>query len=128
MMGMVRLPRWVLAGHATLLGTGYLVGPDAWSAGGSFAFIRDLGIPIRVWGAAFLLAGLLLAARQRRLGHGLAAFAFAFWGIGLAMTLFTGEATGWGGPTHTLFAASAHVFALWQRSHDRLVAGSDTSR
>jgi hypothetical protein len=128
MIDEVRLPRWLLAAHAVLLGVGYLAGPDAWSSGGSFTFIRDLGIPIRVWGAAFLLAGILLAARRRTLGHGLAAFAFVFWGIGLAVTLFTGQATGWGGPAHTLFAASAHVFALWQRSHYRLVAGSDTSR
>jgi hypothetical protein len=128
MMGIVRLPRWMLAGHATLIGSGYLIGPDEWSSGGTFAFVREFGIPIRVWGAAFLLAGLLLAARRRRLGHGVAAFAFLFWGIGLSVTLFTGEATGWGGPVHTLFVATAHVFALWQRSKDRLVDSGDASR
>jgi hypothetical protein len=129
MTGIVRLPRWVLAGHATLLGVGYLLGPAAWSSGGTFAFIRDLGIPIRLWGAAFLLVGLLLAARRRTLGHGLGAFAFAFWGMGLSVTLFTGQATSWGSPAHTLLAASAHILALWQRSHDRLTAvGGGASR
>lgn len=125
----VDVPRWVLAAHAVVLGAGYLLGPDAWSSGGSFAFIRELGVPVRVWGACFVAAGLLLAVRRRTLGHSLAMAASVFWGLGLMITIFTGETTGWGGPVHTLIlAAPLHTLALWQRSHARHAAGSDRSR
>ncbi|MGW4487845.1 hypothetical protein ACWEOE_28855 [Amycolatopsis sp. NPDC004368] len=117
----VAVPVWLLAVHSIVLGAGYLLGPDSWSSGGSFAFIRGLGVPIRVWGAAFLLAGLLLAVRRLTVGHSLAAFASVFWGLGLVVTIVTGEATGWGGPVHTLLLiAPVHGFALWQRSRARL--------
>jgi len=119
-MAPVRIPPVLLAAHAMILGVGYLLGPVTWSSGGTFAVIRDLGIPIRIWGAVFLLAGLFLLLRRRTFGHILALGSFTFWGAGLATTLFTGQATGYGGPAHVLFLALVHGIALWQRSQDRL--------
>lgn len=111
----IQVPRRFLALHATTVGAGYLLGPDSWSSGGTFAVIRDLGIPIRVWGAAFVAAGLLLFLRHRTVGHVTALAAFTFWGAGLAVTLFTGQATGYGGPVHVAFIAGVHALALWQQ-------------
>ncbi|MFD5089312.1 hypothetical protein ACFWMR_01830 [Amycolatopsis thailandensis] len=116
----VRIPPGFLAAHAVILGTGYLLGPDSWSSGGTFTVVRDLGIPIRIWGAVFLLAGLLLLIQRRTFGHILALGSFTFWGAGLAATLFTGQATGYGGPAHVLLLALVHGLALWQRSQARL--------
>jgi hypothetical protein len=122
MTDVVRLPRWLLAVHLLVVGVGYVIGP---SSGGGFVFIRELGLPIPVWGGVFAAAGLLLLLRRRTLGHALAAFSCTFWGIGLVVPILTGEATSGGGWAHTLIlAAPAHVFALWQRSKSRLDSGS----
>lgn len=124
MNDVVRLPRWLLAVHLIVVGAGYVVGP---ATSGGFAFIRELGLPIPVWGGVFVGAGVLLLLRRRTLGHAVAAFSCTFWGIGLLVPVFTDQATSGGGWAHTLIlAAPAHVFALWQRSQTRLRAGSDS--
>lgn len=123
---LVRLPRWLLAAHLIVVGFGYVVGP---ASGGGFVFIRELGVPIPVWGGVFVVAGALLLFRRRTIGHMIAAFSCTFWGIGLVIPILTGGATSGGGWAHTLvLAAPAHVIALWQRSKSRLDAGSSTSR
>jgi len=122
----VQIPRWLLALHLIVVGGGYVLGP---STSGGFAFIRELGLPIAVWGSVFMLAGLLLLVRRRTVGHMIAAFSCTFWGIGLVVPILTGDATSGGGWAHTLIlAAPAHVIALWQRSKSRLDASSGTSR
>ncbi|MEU7787652.1 hypothetical protein [Amycolatopsis sp. NPDC049159] len=126
MNDVVRMPRWLLAAHLIVVGLGYVFGP---ATGGGFVFIRELGLPIPLWGAVFTAAGLLLLFRRRTIGHAVAAFACTFWGIGLVVPILIGEATSGGGWAHTLIlAAPAHVIALWQRSKSRLDAGSSTSR
>ncbi|WP_410633385.1 hypothetical protein [Amycolatopsis sp. cmx-4-83] len=122
MNDVVRVPRWLLAAHLIVVGLGYVFGP---ASGAGFAFIRQLGVPIPVWGGVFAAAGVLLLLRRRTLGHAIAAFSCFFWGIGLIVPILWGQATSGGGWAHTLIlAAPAHAFALWQRSKTRLDAGT----
>lgn len=112
--------RYILATHAVLVGAGYALGPPQWSSGSTFTVIRQLGIPVWVWGLVFLTAGCLLFVRRYTLGHGVAAVSFSFWGLCLFATVFTGEISGWGAPVHTLaLAAPMHLLGLWRRSRHR---------
>lgn len=109
--------RTILALHSLVMGLGYLLGPPQWASGSSFAVVKALGVPIPVWGAVFVVSGLLLAAGKHTAGHGVAAVAYLFWGGCLAATIFTGQIAGWGAPVHTIvLAAPLHLLALWRRS------------
>lgn len=123
-----RPARLILAVHALVLGLGYALGPRQWSSGGSFAVVRQLGLPIPVWGAVFMVIGLLLLVRRHSAGHALAVFALGFWGCCLAATLLTGQLTGWGAPVHTLvLALPFHVLGLWRRGASRARARAQSS-
>jgi hypothetical protein len=62
--------RYVLIAHALALGLGYLLGPPQWYSGTTFPVVRSLGVSVLVWGVAFSVAGLVLAAPLNSLGLG----------------------------------------------------------
>lgn len=118
--------RYVLAVHAIVLGTGYLLGPEQFYSGGTFAVVRSLGIPIAVWGGLIAFAGVLLLLRYHTVGHGLALVAFVFWGLCLGATLVTGQLSGWGSPVHNLvLVAPLHALGLWVHGRSRVDTKAD---
>ncbi|ANZ35263.1 hypothetical protein BBK82_03410 [Lentzea guizhouensis] len=118
--------RYILAVHALVLGLGYLLGPPQWYSGGTFSVVRSLGVPISVWGVAFLIVGLLLLARKHTAGHAMGVLVFVFWGLGLAASLKSGQLSGWGSPIHNLLlAAPLHALGLWRRAQSRVDARTD---
>ncbi|MEV8439192.1 hypothetical protein AB0425_17595 [Actinosynnema sp. NPDC051121] len=113
--------RRILAIHAIALGAGYLAGPVQWYSGSTFTVVRSLGVPIPLWGAVFVLAGVLLAVGRPTAGHALALAAFAFWGGALAASIPQGQLSAWGSPVHNLLvAAPLHALGLWQRRQSRV--------
>lgn len=117
--------RYFLIIHALALGLGYALGPARWYSGGTFAVVRDLGVPISLWGGAFITVGILLLVGQHTWGHIIGLISFTFWGLALATTLYTGQLSGWGSPVHNLLlAVPLHALGLWRRSKSRVDARS----
>lgn len=113
--------RIVLAVDAIAVGLGYLLGPARWYSSGTFAVVRDLGVPIPVWGGVFTIIGvLLLVPATARVGHSLGSFVYGFWAICQLATLADDELQAWGHPWHTLALGGLHGIGLARATADRV--------
>lgn len=110
-------------------GAGYLFGPGTWSSSPALAQVRALGVPIRVWGAVFMVAGLLvlLPNNYRAWGYGLGVGVYAFWGACVAASAHGRLFTAWGGMVHLFTLAGIHGAAMltvvsWGRVSNRVTS------
>lgn len=120
-MGLSTVLRMVLAFDATVTGGGYLFGPAVWSSSGTLAVVRELGVPVPTWGAAYLIVGVALLVAPRT-GFLLGLFVYGFWAACQVLTISDGELEAWGNPWHTGALAALHGVGLWRASAAR-VAG-----
>jgi hypothetical protein len=120
-VGISPILRAILVVHLEVVGFGYLLnGPQAYSAD-SFTNIRELGVPMWMWFAAYIAAGVLIAIGQHALGHSLAIIVFTFWGVCFLAAWFQGHLDGWGSVAHPNFLAlPLHVLGAWRRTSSRV--------
>lgn len=98
-----------LAAHSILWGAGYLAGPASLASSSSFDVIRLVPVSLRVWGALFLVVGVLLAFRRWSCtAHSVAAVLWFVWAVGLLLALPYGSLVAWGGWLHVLVVSAAH--------------------
>lgn len=106
----------VLASADILAGLAYLLGPARWTSGGNFALLRALPVPIQVWAAAFVVAGvLMLTVREWWGGYLLGAVSLTAWALLQALTLGS-TATGGAGPVWVGALAAQHYIGMWRRA------------
>lgn len=116
----VRVLVMILAGMTALTGVIYLVGPAPTSASllAMAAPVAGIG-GMRAWGALLLAAGMLIAARQYLIGHGLAAVVLMIWAGCSAVTIVQGTATAASGPTTIGGWAVLHMWMLYAHRASR---------
>jgi hypothetical protein len=82
-------PRWITGTALTVYGLGLLVFGDQYTAPG-FHIVFELA-PKWVWGALFVVAGVLMVWRRTPATIAVAATVLGTWAIGLGIAVITGD-------------------------------------
>lgn len=104
----------------------YVFGPDRWTSVSNFDVLRLFPLPIRVWAALLILAGvLIIVVSSHWAGYWLGAAILTIWSVSSAATLFTTASAG-GGPAWFACLAALHYLGLWVRARNRPSAEEGT--